>query len=138
MAETIKTIGRRMVRKKAAMVKAKAAAEKAEKDYRDEERAFWDRLDEEGDSTRTVDLGEDIGRVQFIKRETIRGRVIDKDRALASLAEAGLDEALVDRSVRQGVLNDCMRRWIRSGENIPEGLDFGATRYVTITPKKAD
>lgn len=137
MAERAVTIARRLVAKKQRMVEAKAKAEQAEKDYKAVERDFWELMLDENRTSDTLDLGEPYGRVQFTRRETIRGNVIDKDAAIAALREQGLDEALVDTKIRQGALNDLTRRWVRTGE-FPAGLDFSSTKYITVTPKKRD
>jgi hypothetical protein len=136
VSESARTLARRLVKAQEDTERAKNLAKQLEAAAKDAQEAFWDRMDDEGDTTRTMDLGEPYGKVQFVKRETPRARVLSKDVARAAIREAGLDEALLeDAAIRQAALNDYVREWLRSGEPLPAGIDVSFSRYVTITRK---
>lgn len=130
------TLGRAIVTRREARDKAKKEWERLKTEFEETQADFWDLLDDEGITTITLDLGPGFGKVQFQKRETVKGIVKDPAKAEAAVEEAGLEaELLGERKVRQKVLSEYMRDWIASGQPIPEGLDFTATRYVSITRK---
>lgn len=129
---------RRLVELKDEMNDKGTIADKAAKAYRTAEEQFWLDLDEDEakTSTITLDLGKPFGKVQFQKRETITGRVLSDDEAVEALKALGLeDEILGGRQIRKGVLNEHVRQWLRSGMPLPEGVDFNAKRYVTVSKK---
>lgn len=136
MSERLATLARRLVEKRTRRDETKRIAELADRAYRDEEQAFWDRMDDEELETQTFDLGEPYGRVQFQKRATRRARVLDKARLVAALRELGRDAELVDDVALRGKpLNDFVRTLLDSEEEFPAGLDFNTTRSIHISHK---
>lgn len=136
MSERTDTLSRRLVSKREARDKAKAEYEVLKDEYREVEQAIWEYMDDQGMTTMTLDLGTGYGKVQFQKRETIRGIIKDPEKAAETLTEMGLDDALLGaRSVRQKALSEHVRDWLAAGQKIPEGLDFNPTRYVSISRK---
>lgn len=128
--------GRRLVDLKDEKTRLEKAAESAAREYREAEADFWLDLEDGGTKTVTVELGEGYGTVQFQRRETITGRVINDEAAAAALAEAGLGDAVLGpRKVRQKVLSEYVRSRLESGQPLWEGVDFSARRYVTVTKK---
>lgn len=137
MSERLATMGRRLVEKQERRDADAKVAAKSEAAYDAEELAFWEAMDAAEQTTGTFDLGEPYGKVQFVKRSTVRSHVLDKDRLVESLRELHLDEGMVDPvALRKAPLNEYVRGLLKTGEAFPDGLDFRTTRYVTVTRKK--
>jgi hypothetical protein len=116
----------------------KIAFEDAKRAYTAAERDLWHHLDEDlGVKTITLELGEPHGTIQLQRRETIKGRVIDDEAAVAALREMGLGEAVLKDipQVRQKVLNEHVRDILKSGGDLPEGVDFVPTRYISVSKR---
>ena len=136
MAERTDTLARALVDAREEKDRTEKIADSAKKRYKTLEREFWEHLNDIGQTTGTFDLGEGYGKVQFQKRETIRGIVTDHEKAVQAIIAAGYDDALLGpQKLQQRALNEQMRTWLNSGQPIPEGLDFNPSRYVSITRK---
>lgn len=133
------TKARRLVDKKTEMQRLDREYEEAKREYKAAEQDFWMDMEEGDDTTFSKDLGEGYGKVTFSKRETITGRILDKEAAEASLREMGLDEAVLQphHEVRKKVLNEHVNSWLKEGSPLPKGIDFIARRYITVTKKGA-
>lgn len=111
----------------------------AKRAYKDTEELVWDHMDAAKRDSDIRDLGVPYGRVQFTKQETVRGSIIAGQKAVAraSLAAMGLEDVMFDELgvLRQKVLNDHVKDWLRDGTPFPDGITFFTTRYVTITKK---
>lgn len=133
------TLDKAKARRLVDLKKRKNAAEKdakaADKAYRKAERDFWIDLEESDMTTFPIDLGEGYGKITFQRRETNRGVILDPARAEEALTAMGLDDAILaeTHNIRQKVLNEHVRDWIKSGAQLPEGIDFSTSRYVTVT-----
>jgi hypothetical protein len=139
MSERLATLARRLMEKRVRRDDTKSEAARAERDYRQEEAAFWDRLDDEGLPSLDLELGEPYGRVQFQRRATVRARVLDKTRLAQALIDAGRGQELIDEVALRGApLNEYVRDLLRSEAEFPEGLDFTTTRSVHISRKADD
>lgn len=112
---------------------AEAHAKTLREDANELERELWDRLDEDASPTVTLDLGEPHGRVQFQRRETIRTKIIDKEAAAKALRAEGHEYMLEPVGFRKRPLNQEIRERLKSGRQLPEGVDYSRTRYVTIS-----
>lgn len=136
-AEPLEVQARRLVDKRRARDKSKAQAEKDEKAYREEEREFWTRMHDQlaGTSTINPDLGPGYGKVQIQRRETIRGKVLDVEQALASLSEDQRKALLNDRAIRQKVLNQFVKTRREAGQPLPPGFDFSSNKHLLISEK---
>lgn len=136
MSERIDTIARQVVDAREARDAAKLAFDNAEDEYRQAERALWDHMDEIGHTTFTNDLGPGYGKVQFQKRETLRGIVTDKDAAIKALKDADLDEGFLGQpEIRKAALNEHVRDLLAAGQTLPEGVDFTRKAFVSISRK---
>lgn len=138
MSERIDSRARRLVDLKDEKNKLEKEAERAARAYAEDEREFWAELaDELGDiKTVTLDLGEGYGTVQLQRRETITARIVDKEAAVVSLEEAGLGPGMLGvPEIRKRALNEEVRDRLQRGEALPEGVDFNARRYITVTRK---
>lgn len=136
MSERLDTLARQLVDLREARDKASAAEDKAKKAYKAAEADFWEHMEDQGMTTFTSDLGEGYGKCQFQKRETIRGIVRDKDAARAAIEELHLEDALFGgQEIAQGALSEHVRDWLAAGQEIPDGIDFNPTRYVSLSRK---
>lgn len=136
MSGRIDTLCRKFVDKRTARDKAKAAFDKAEKEFKATQESVWDHLDDIGLTTFNIDLGPGYGNVQFQKRETIRGIVKDHDKATAALQALGLEDALLGKpKIHQAPLTEHVKDLLEQGEQLPEGIDFNPTRYVSMSRK---
>lgn len=136
MSDRLDTLARYLVTRREAYEKAKKEADRLEKTYKETQADFWETMDDQGLTTFTADLGPGFGEIQFQKRETIRGIVKNPEKAAESLKEAGLEAELLGApKVHQKVLSEHARDWLQSGQAFPEGVDFTATRYVSVTRK---
>lgn len=137
MSERLDTRARRLVDLKDAMNTAEIAFESAKRAYKAEEKSFWlDLADEMGNVKKFAsDLGEGYGTIEFQRRETITSRILDKEQAEAALAEEGLEHMLGPREIRKQPLNQEVRNRVRSGQGLPEGIDFHARRYIAVSRK---
>lgn len=138
MAEPLKARARELVDAKTDYEEKRIAFEQAKRDFRRIEADLWHYLDEElGVKTITLELGEPHGTIQLQRRETIKGRIIDPEKAVAALREAGLGEAVLKDvpQIRQKVLNDHVRAALKSKAKLPEGVDFIPTRGITVSKR---
>lgn len=136
MSARLDTLARQLVDLRTAKDDTERAAKKAKSEYKAVEAEFWENMEDQGLTTFTADLGEGYGKVQFQKRETIRGIVRDKARAITALTEMNLEDALLGTpEIPQGALSEHVRDWLASGQEIPDGIDFNPTRYVSQTRK---
>jgi hypothetical protein len=138
MSERIDSRARRLVDLKDEKNRLEKDAERAARAYSEEEQAFWMELsDELGDiKTVTLDLGEGYGTVQLQRRETITARIVDKEAAVESLEAAGLGQGMLGvPEIRKRALNEEVRDRLQRGEALPDGVDFNARRYITVTRK---
>lgn len=115
---------------------AKAALERAEKEYRNYEADLWDELEASPlQGTIKIDLGDE-GVVTFQRRETVYGRVLDADKALEYLEERALTDEFTKPKLVSKRVNELVRDCVESGEPVPAGLDFYAQRFISISKKK--
>jgi hypothetical protein len=136
VSERLDTVARVFVDKREERDRLKASYEAAEKEFKSAQQDMWDHMDDQGLTTFTQDLGPGYGKVQIQKRETKKGIVIDKARAVQAIREAGLEEALLGESeIRQAALSEHVRDWLASGQEMPEGVDFAVRRYVSYSRK---
>lgn len=138
MSERIDGRARRLVDLKDEKNWKEKEADQAARAYAEEEQAFWMELaDELGDiKTVTLDLGEGYGTVQLQRRETITARIVDKETAVESLEAAGLGQGMLGApEIRKRALNEEVRDRLQRGEALPDGVDFNARRYITVTRK---
>lgn len=115
---------------------SKAAAESAEKAYREYEAELFESVSESALSGSVeFDFGGDLGKIRFQPRSTVYGRVIDKNAAL----EAFENEAIVDEMTAPKIearrLNEYVRDCIEQGRDLPEGIDYYERKYMTISRK---
>lgn len=136
MSERRDTMARTLIDKRKAKDEAEAKADAAKRAYKQVEQEFWADMAEEGMTTFTSDLGPGYGKVQFQKRQTVRGIILDKDKAAESLREEGLDDGLLGApEIRKAALNEHVRDLVAAGQPLPEGIDFSDTKYVSISRK---
>lgn len=116
---------------------AKTAAENAEKEYREHEADVWEALEDSPVKPPfKVDLGEPYGVVSFHPKETYYGRVIDKEKALEYFEGRAMIDEVTEPKIVAARVNEIVRDAIEQAESLPDGLDFYAKRFVSITKQK--
>jgi hypothetical protein len=111
----------------------KDAAEAAEKRYRAEEAAVWEEIkDEHGNLTSFTVEFPDIGKVKFQRRQTIRARIIDEEKFAKWAEDEGRADEFLKPGIHKRVLNEEVREDIDHGQELPPGIDFSTTRFVSI------
>jgi hypothetical protein len=117
---------------------SKAAAENAEKDYRELESELWEEIAESPvEGSIKIDLGEPYGKVTFGVRETYYGRVLDADAALEYFEQTARVDEFTQPKIVPARVNELVREKIESGEmDMPDGIDFYARRYIAISRPK--
>ena len=115
----------------------KLAAENAEKRYKAIEGELWEELEDSPlKGALKLDLGPPYGVVAFQPRETYYGRVLDEHAALDYFEQsARMDEFTAPKIVKARV-NELVRQSLENGDKLPEGIDFYAARYVSVTRQK--
>lgn len=141
MSERLDTLGRRLVDAKDEYARLSKAADAASARMRAVEADFWEAAEEANMKTVPLQLGEGYGDVTFTRRETITGRVLGgfEHEAAEALRAMGVAGAILDDrpAVRKKVLNEHVRDWLKQGMPLPAGVDFVATRGVTVTKKRS-
>jgi hypothetical protein len=128
---------RRLMENRVKRDELKTAAETAEKEYRALEAEVWDLLEESSlKPPYKIDLGEPYGVVSFHPKETYYGRVIDNEKALEYFEQRALTDEFTQPKIVSARVNELVREAIEQGDSLPEGLDFYARRFVTITKQK--
>jgi hypothetical protein len=128
---------RRLMESREKRDELKTAAENAEKEYRATEADVWEAL--EGSPLKPpykVDLGEPYGVVSFHPKETYYGRVIDKEKALDYFESRAMVDEVTEPKIVMARVNEIVREAIEGDGSMPDGLDFYAKRFVSITKQK--
>jgi hypothetical protein len=134
--EELKSKFRRLVELREKRDSTKLAAENAEKEYREYEAELWDELDDSPlKGTIKLDLGPPYGEVKFGPRETFYGRVLDKEAALDYFENRALMDEYTEPKIAMSRVNELVRECLEQKRPIPEGLDFYAKRYISISHK---
>lgn len=116
--------------------RTKKEADAAEKEYRAKESELYAELEEGGIRGRQeFDFGGDLGTIKFQRRSTIYGRVENKETARKAIQAMGLDEELLTPTVALGRLNERVRDWLESGQELPEGIGFYTRDGISISRK---
>jgi hypothetical protein len=128
---------RRFIETRESRDEAAATAKRLEEEYRQEEAELWDALE---DSPMLppykVDLGEPHGIVTFQNKETYYGRIIDEEKAQEYLEQtAQVDEFSKPKFVMARV-HELVRSKLEAQESPPDGFDFYAKRYISISRPK--
>lgn len=129
---------RRLMELRAKRDETKAAADQAEKEYREGEADVYEALaDGPMDRLNNIDLGEPWGKVSFHAKETIYGRIIDEDAALEYFEQRAMADEVTKPKFSMARINEVVRDAVEQGESLPQGLDFYPRRFVQITRKKS-
>lgn len=128
---------RRLMESRTARDEAKKALDRLEAEFRECEADVYEALDESGMvGTVKVDLGSPWGVVSFRTRETLYGRIIDEEAALAYFEKrAMVDEISAPKFVKRRI-NEIVRDHHEQGLDMPPGVDFYPNRGITITRQK--
>jgi hypothetical protein len=117
--------------------KKDTAAKKAKQKREEQEAVVMELMDELNQPSAMLNLGGKYGVWRATKpKPTIYARVIDKDVALASIAEAGRTEEMFDSEIRKAPANQWVRECLERGEELPDGFDFSESSHITMTRKK--
>lgn len=135
--ERLDTEARKLLDRREDNDKAQAVARKTKGAVVEQERVVFDLMKLLNQKTSgTLELGEGYGDVQLGRRETIRSRIIDHDRALEALEAAALVDEMVRADIRRAPLNELVRTCLETGQALPEGVDFTRTPFIQVTRKK--
>lgn len=135
MSERLDTEARQLIDRRLANDRAQKAA-KLTKLRLDEQQELVHKLLEDANmKTANLELGEGYGTVQIGRRETIRSRVFDMDKALAWLEENSRREEMTKDEVRKAPMNELVRECLETGQPLPDGVDFTTTKFIQVTRK---
>jgi hypothetical protein len=129
---------RRLMEARTRRDEAKTAATEAEKDYREIESEVHLKL-EEGPLQRlpNIDLGEPWGKVTFHARETVYGKVVDRDAAEEYFEQRAMVDELTESKFVAQRIGEIVRHVVETNAQMPPGLGFTKKRYVQITTQKS-
>jgi hypothetical protein len=135
--ERIASKFRRLIELREKRDETKELAETAETEYREYEAELFEEI-EHGPlkGTRNIDLGPPYGTVRFTPRETKFGRVTDSERAIEWLEQHGKNASMTQVKVSKARLNEMVRERLELGQPMPDGIDWYASRGITITRPK--
>lgn len=121
----------------------KEAAKAAEEEYREFEAEVWEELapDDPNDPDYKlipvkIPLGAPWGTVTFGPRETIYGRIIDDEAALEYYDRRAMADDVTAPKFVMARINEEVREKHENGEKMPDGVDYYAKRFVSITRAK--
>lgn len=116
---------------------AKAAKDRAEAEYREYEAELWDELNDSPlVGAFKIDLGGDIGVVSFQAKETYYGRILDADKALEALDSAAMKDEMTKTEIVKQRLHELVRERLDNAQPMPEGIDWTARRFISISNQK--
>lgn len=139
VTEALASKFRRLVELREERDTTKAAAERAEAEYREYEAELFDELAESPlKGSVKLDLGGRFGVVVFTPRETYYGRILDKDKALDYFDRRAMSDELTRTEISKGKLNEIVREFLEHGKALPDGVDFRANRGISISRRGGD
>lgn len=129
---------RRLVELRDAADEAEAAHKAAKSEFQNYQADLWDALsDLPMKPPFKFDLGAPYGVVTIHPKETYYARVLDADAVLEHFENRAMVEDVSAPKLVKSRLNDIVRDVVEgNGEKMPPGLDFTATRYITISKPK--
>lgn len=113
-----------------------AAAKASRKAFKAHELALHIEMEQAGDESRKVDLGQPWGTYTLTPNDTIRGRVLDDDAFQEYLENRAMVDETVTTKYRGRRINELADQLVRGGQELPPGFDFTRTRYITKTKAK--
>lgn len=132
------TEARKLLRLREDHERKDAAAKKAAALREEQEHVVEELMEDLNQPSARLDLGEPYGEVTLIlPKPTIYARVIDKDVALKSIEEAGMLDAMFDRTIRKAPANQWIRECLERGEELPDGFDYSKSTSVRVKRKKS-
>lgn len=115
----------------------KQTAERSEREYREYEAELFEQIEDAAlRGSVEFDFGGDLGVIRFQPRQTIYGRVIDKNAALDSFENEALLDEMSAPKIEARRLNEYVRERLENGQALPAGVDFYTKRFFTISRKK--
>lgn len=114
----------------------KKKAETAEREYREYEAELYDELEGSPISgSRRIDLGSPHGTIVFTPRETKYGRILDGAEARQWFADRDMLPEVSSPGWSKGKLNALVKEYLEQGKPMPPGVDWYASRGITISRK---
>ena len=127
---------RRLAEAREARDMSKAAADRAEREYREVEADLFEQLEDSAiRGTVQFDFGGDLGTVKFSPRRTIYGRIIDKNAALDAFENEAIADEMSSPKIEARRLNEYVRERLENGQSLPTGVDFYEKKFITISRK---
>lgn len=137
LGEDIAVKARRLFELREARDADKKRADSSEAAFREAEQEFFMALENSPvKGTQKIDLGGDIGEVSFSPRETYFGRILDSDKAQDYFEARAMADEMFQPKIAKKRLNEFVRECLDNGTPLPDGVDFYATRGITISRQK--
>lgn len=113
-----------------------AAAKRSEAAYREYEAMLLEEVEDSAlKGTVEFDFGGDLGVIRFQPRQTIYGKIEDKNAAYDAFEnEAIIDEMTVPKFEARRI-NEYVRERMESGLPLPDGIGYYVKKYITISRK---
>ena len=134
----VKNAMRNLIKARREEAVAAEKEKKAKKKARDAENLLLELLEESGETSTTVELGEGYGKVQFVPNKTVFSKVFNEQDFIDWAKAEGRYEEFFKDGVRKASLNQVIREALSDedgGTEFPPGVDFSEKRYVTVTQR---
>lgn len=93
---------------------------------------IWDSMETLGISQiKSPSLGLSITR-----KETVYAHVLDMEKFREWCIKEGLEDVMFKEQVQAGRLNQLVREKLQKRENLPDGVDFYPSRYISLTSEQ--
>ena len=123
MTQTITEQARELAELKRSSEIAASAAATAKDAFEDAQRAFYERLQDEGIGSIKVDG------TNFVPAQTVYGQIQDREAFIAWAREN--EEELLEPRERKSLINELAREAVESGGELPPGMGFYVREYVS-------
>lgn len=138
IAEELQQKFRRLYEERVARDEAKTKYDKLKDDYDEHEQELWDEVEESPLSGAIkIDLGEPYGTITFQAKETHYGRILDNEKALEAFEQSARVDELTEPKIAMARLHEYVRECVDGNMPLPDGVDWYAKRYISITVPKS-
>lgn len=106
--------------------------EQSDQEHKELQARLWSEMEDDGEKTIKIDLGEGFGEITFVRKRTVYSRIIDAEQAAKTFEDLGEADIYVKRGFDKKRLNELVRTCLEHGTPIPDGIDFYSTDYISI------